>query len=1038
MTVAFRLRARPSINEWTPAVVVDFLESIGIDPDQRECFRKEVVDGSVLCQMSSTDLGGEPFKLPFGLRKTLLAEIAAQSRHAQARQKQQMSGKGVVLQKGTEPRGPSLSADALERIRKWQLDPSSGRLMKREPPLTDDELECWQYQSSWLVCPITSKAWARSDVVSTMGVALYHAPRFCSEKEKQRLFIEEDQARRYDAARKAQMDHTGTTFEREYNVYPAVEPPPMLNLPAAEDKERTLDLACSTDDYADKLQQLKTEASGLKGRSAAVQRQMFEGLAGSGGTEGSQFLGEDDVRRALEELKREPSDDDEMARKFGLYESYFSGVVDLRGDLFALWERGKELLKSHDMRSMSASLKRIDNFENLSIPERSRFWFVYHMMSTASENHGKMQRILEDLEVLFESACDQEGASDGSPVEELTDDPQLGTIQVIIGPAFDIDAYNDGVNGNAAKGIQSASDRGVLDMDRQYNAVNFQFFKQRAEAGVTREGAQESYERRLCTSRLSFYIEESHGSRVFPRNILSQLSLLFYRRNDALRLPTGQVNEGRVAVCIRKAIPRILRGIVVDVFHGDRGFLPHVEKAVRCYLAVHQVAIKLLATFRKSFALLYQSVVEWIQQPFCLKSDTQWPDLEELLLGASLCSLPWPLLREAFVRKLFVQLLRSTTQMSSKTPIRQRAEHLFSQNRLLLERVTYILTFFQTGPGRLPVQLMDKKYSRCAGSIPRAERDALVSAANEGAGISSLVELWTVLGMRGRDVEDEAALAHLEQFLLYVQANEAAWKIAPPPVESSEGPALPAAALEQLALIGAQTNGSSAAHSSNRPQNKRDIELAEAQRRAAEKAQHQGYPTLPLSRRLDGTMCYYCQRRFPSRMALFAHLRRVIDGDRFVEGHHQTHFNLEVPGVGCLMSSTGPHRCPAENCGKSFGTSRELWQHYNEMGVPGFEQPPLAEKTETPGAANAAGYVTQLEESGPPAASASSAHDGTALDANLTQCSVCMERPPEVVMVPCGHIYACEDCGKKLGECALCREPVSQVLRIYYSARQNS
>merc|ERR1712072_614124 len=110
--------------------------------------------------------------------------------------------------------------------------------------------------------------------------------------------------------------------------------------------------------------------------------------------------------------------------------------------------------------------------------------------------------------------------------------------------------------------------------------------------------------------------------------------------------------------------------------------------------AVHQVAIKLLATFRKSFQLLYQRVVDWIQQPFCSKSDVEWPDLEELLLGASLCSLPWPLLREAFVRKLFVQLLNSTTQMSAKAPIRQRAEHMFSQNRPLLERLTYILAFF--------------------------------------------------------------------------------------------------------------------------------------------------------------------------------------------------------------------------------------------------------------------------------------------------------------------------------------------------------
>merc|ERR1719277_450165 len=188
-------------------------------------------------------------------------------------------------------------------------------------------------------------------------------------------------------------------------------------------------------------------------------------------------------------------------------------------------------------------------------------------MSKASENHAKMQQVLEDLEELFERASESRDApAEDVPTEVLTDDPQLGVMEVIVGPAFDIDAYNDGVNSNASSGILSAADRGVMDMDRQYNAVNFQFFAQRADAGVTRSHAEASYERRLCTSRLSFYIDESHGSRVFPRNILSQLSLLFYRRNDAFRLPDGRVNESRVAVCVRKAIPRILKAIVIDVF----------------------------------------------------------------------------------------------------------------------------------------------------------------------------------------------------------------------------------------------------------------------------------------------------------------------------------------------------------------------------------------------------------------------------------------------------------------------------------------
>jgi len=127
-----------------------------------------------------------------------------------------------------------------------------------------------------------------------------------------------------------------------------------------------------------------------------------------------------------------------------------------------------------------------------------------------------------------------------------------------------------------------------------------------------------------------------------------------------------------------------------------------------------------------------------------------------------------------------------------------------------------------------------------------------------------------------RGGDEEAALQQLEVFLEYVQSNLTSWKAAPAPPAASEGPALPPAALEQLALIGAQSAGPAGPAKSS---SKIEREMALARARAAEKAQHQGFPTLPPSRRLDGTLCYYCQRKFPSRMALFTHLRKNIDKD---------------------------------------------------------------------------------------------------------------------------------------------------------------
>jgi len=279
---------------------------------------------------------------------------------------------------------------------------------------------------------------------------------------------------------------------------------------------------------------------------------------------------------------------------------------------------------------------------------------------------------------------------------------------------------------------------------------------------------------------------------------------------------------------------------------------------------------------------------------------------------------------------------------------------------------------------------------------------------------------------RAGDVDDDAVLRHIDQFVSYVKDNESAWHEAPPPVESSEGPALPLAALEQLARIGAEVSGPDAQNRASRaPRSRRERELADAQQRAAEVAQHQGYPKLPPSRRLDGTLCYYCFRRFPSRMALFAHLRWVIDRERFYEGHHQNHYVLKVLG-GPGGFQSGPWRCKAEACGKEFQSSRELWSHYHEMGVPGFEEEPASDELAAPSKPPDALRELSGGALGGDAAEPSPVND-------LQVCSVCMDRAPNVVMVPCGHYFACEECGKALDTCAICRAPVTQVLRVYYS-----
>lgn len=137
-------------------------------------------------------------------------------------------------------------------------------------------------------------------------------------------------------------------------------------------------------------------------------------------------------------------------------------------------------------------------------------------------------------------------------------------MQVIIGPAFNIDAYNWGVVGNKDKGIKSQKERGVLSMDQQYNAFNFVYFVLRSNNSYERKVstlqifARYYFEiNQICTSRLSFYIEEYHGSRVFPANIESQISLFIYRDNR-LSKRAGKYPEDQRMELLARAIKYVL------------------------------------------------------------------------------------------------------------------------------------------------------------------------------------------------------------------------------------------------------------------------------------------------------------------------------------------------------------------------------------------------------------------------------------------------------------------------------------------------
>lgn len=56
------------------------------------------------------------------------------------------------------------------------------------------------------------------------------------------------------------------------------------------------------------------------------------------------------------------------------------------------------------------------------------------------------------------------------------------------------------------------------------------------------------------------------------------------------------------------------------------------------------------------------------------------------------------------------------------------------------------------------------------------------------------------------------------------------------------------------------------------------------------------------------------------------------------------------------------------------------------------------------------------------------------LDMPTSECVVCLEREAQMVFLTCGHVCCCQQCCQPLRTCPLCRQEISQRLRIYHSS----
>jgi hypothetical protein len=115
------------------------------------------------------------------------------------------------------------------------------------------------------------------------------------------------------------------------------------------------------------------------------------------------------VAALLSQLRQEPEDASECAAKFSLYEGYASEVENMRNALFNFHEESRPSLPPAILTDMDRQIKGVDNVECMQIPDRSREWFVYHMMRQAEKNNLKMAGILDgfDKKLKFLAQNDQ-------------------------------------------------------------------------------------------------------------------------------------------------------------------------------------------------------------------------------------------------------------------------------------------------------------------------------------------------------------------------------------------------------------------------------------------------------------------------------------------------------------------------------------------------------------------------------------------------------------------------------------------------------
>jgi len=139
----------------------------------------------------------------------------------------------------------------------------------------------------------------------------------------------------------------------------------------------------------------------------------------------------EEFQALLAKLKTEPSDPQEVADKFGLYEEFLETVVSMRKKTYSLWEECKA--EFADAPAVQADVERqlraVDSTANMSLGTDASVWFVHGMTLQASRNSDSLGKVLGGMQGKLELLGKQEECPiclEALPTSTPEADPQGG------------------------------------------------------------------------------------------------------------------------------------------------------------------------------------------------------------------------------------------------------------------------------------------------------------------------------------------------------------------------------------------------------------------------------------------------------------------------------------------------------------------------------------------------------------------------------------------------------------------------------------